>query len=133
MMKRVNLFNLGKMFLLLVALSSAVGCTWFRRGGETQTVVSPAPVPSAAPFERVEELPKVELFYGEGDCGPRFPNGMRGTCINNQPCNGFGVRGTNGSLECDCFGTKGGCGEGKVCSVIMRACVTLREAERKHR
>jgi len=93
-------------------------------------VVSSVALPSPKPVPSVAAPAREELFYGEGDCAPRFANGMRGTCINNKPCNGFGVKDKRGTLTCECFGVKGGCAEGTVCSVIKRACVPPKDAER---
>lgn len=133
-MKNINTLVI-RIALATLACCLTDGCALFRQSadkqsGEKQAVVSSVPLPSASPYERVQEQPPVELYYGEGDCAPKFANGMRGTCINNKPCNGFGVKDEKGNLECECFGVKGGCGEGMVCSVIKRACVPLFDAER---
>lgn len=93
-------------------------------------VVSSVALPSPEPLPFIAPPPREELFYGEGDCAPRFANGMRGTCINNKPCNGFGVKDEKGALQCECFGVKGGCADGTLCSVTGRACVPPHDAER---
>jgi hypothetical protein len=121
---------IGVVFVAL-ALSLLGSCASGKQTDREQhpSVASVSPQP-AKPIEQPREPPEVELFYGEGDCGPRFPNGMRGTCINNKPCSGFGVKDASGNLECDCFGVKGGCSEGKVCSVRKRACVNPQDDEK---
>lgn len=76
------------------------------------------PLPTAA--RAVVARPRVA---SEGDCAPRYAKGGRGTCINNQPCRGFGVRAENGSAVCICFDRDGGCGEGQRCDLKKMACV----------
>jgi len=117
---------------VIVCFSLAASCE-SRKADSRQDknpVVSSAPLPSPQAIPSVAAVPPEELSYGEGDCAPRFANGMRGTCINGKPCNGFGVKDQTGKIECECFGTKGGCPEGQVCSVIKRACVPPQDAER---
>ena len=128
------------MAVMVVAVTLTGSCSSLRRstggrssgGGNdnTHSVVSSVPLPQSTPVPTAPAPQRVELYYGEGDCAPRFANGMRGTCINNQPCNGFGVKDEKGNLQCECFGAKGGCPEGTVCSVTLHACVPLREAQR---
>jgi hypothetical protein len=117
--------------LLVLVFSLLDGCAGNKRREEppNPSVASVSP-PQGKPIQPPPEPPKVELFYGEGDCAPRFANGRRGTCINNQPCNGFGVKDASGKLECDCFGKRGGCEEGLVCSVRRRACVEPRDDDK---
>lgn len=118
--------------VILTAFSPSLfsGCASAKRGGQEHPSVASASPQPGRPIEVQPQQPEAELFYGEGDCGPRFPNGMRGTCINNKPCSGFGVRDAGGQMECDCFGVRGGCGEGLVCSVRRRACVEPRKDEK---
>ncbi len=72
-----------------------------------------------------------ELFYGEGDCAPKLPGGLRGTCINNRPCNGFGMRNAAGEIICACYSVIGGCDSSQACSKRRRACVPLLNADDK--
>ena len=129
-MKNIKRTVLISVVLVALAFSLSGGCTSGKRDDrEHPSVASVSPQP-AKRIEPPQEPKEVELFYGEGDCGPRFPNGMRGTCINNKPCSGFGVKDASGNLECDCFGVKGGCSEGKVCSVRKRSCVAPQDDEK---
>ena len=57
----------------------------------------------------------------KGDCAPRYANGMVGTCIDNKPCRGWGVK-TERGAECACFAKRGGCDAGYRCDV-RAACV----------
>ncbi len=116
-------------FIVAVALSASA-CSPAGQRGKDHPVVSPVQIAPGSPLEPVVQPRPVELYYGEGDCAPTFANGMRGTCINNKPCNGFGVKDEKGEMKCDCFGVRGGCGEDLVCSVIRRTCVALSKAER---
>ena len=68
----------------------------------------------------VQRLPRIE---SEGDCAPRYKNGMLGACIAGKECRGFGVRDKNGKALCTCYGLKGGCGEGQRCDDEKLACV----------
>src|SRR5689334_14780844 len=128
-MKQTKTFHvIGWLSVALVVLS-AFGCPRISQKDSGHSVISPVPVEPGRPIEPAQEPSPLELYYGEGDCGPRFPNGMRGTCINNKPCNGFGVKNEKGEMECECFGVKGGCAEGLICSAIKRACVPLSKAD----
>jgi hypothetical protein len=95
-------------------------------------VISSGPIEAGRPIPEVAQLPRLDISYGEGDCGPRFANGMRGTCINGKPCNGFGFKDTNGNIQCACFDKVGGCEENTGCSLVRRRCVPLREIERSY-
>ena len=112
--------------LLLIA-----GCAAGREPTSATSAVSPVPLAAERPLETVAPLPRVEIFYGEGDCAPRLPHGMRGTCIDNRPCNGFGFRDASGRIECACFATTGGCSEDQVCSLRARACVPAAQGDWK--
>ena len=129
-MKNVKRTVLISVVLVALAFSLSGGCTSGKRDDREHPSVASVSPQSAKRIEPPQEPKEVELFYGEGDCGPRFPNGMRGTCINNKPCSGFGVKDASGNLECDCFGVKGGCSEGKVCSVRKRSCVNPQDDEK---
>jgi hypothetical protein len=85
------------------------------------------PLPAPAPAVAVR--PPVP---SEGDCAPRYAKGGKGTCINNQPCRGFGVRAENGSAVCTCFGRDGGCGGGQRCDPKKLGCVPETESPFGH-
>jgi hypothetical protein len=63
----------------------------------------------------------------QGDCAPRYKNGLTGNCINNQPCRGFGVLNDKNNAECSCYGIAGGCQEAKRCDAIRKSCVPEEE------
>lgn len=117
--------------LLACAAMLCAACAPLPPAGTAGGDVSSVPLAAGPAIQRVAPLPRVEIDYGEGDCGPRFSNGMRGTCINKQPCNGFGFKDAAGKLECACFDTKGGCPDTHVCSLRARACVAPSEADFK--
>jgi hypothetical protein len=128
-MNNIKSFVFRLVFIAFV-FSLLGGCPSNKRQDQEHPSVASVSPQQGKPIQPPQEPPKVELFYGEGDCAPRFPNGMRGTCINNKPCSGFGVKDASGTLECDCFGVKGGCGEGLVCSARKRACVKPEDDEK---
>lgn len=132
-MNRIESPTLIGVILIVLAFALQGSCASSNRGSNSNqnypSVASVSPQPGR-PVQPQPEPSMQELFYGEGDCAPRFPNGMRGTCINNKPCSGFGVKDASGNMECDCFGVKGGCTEGKVCSVRQRACVDPKDDEK---
>lgn len=68
----------------------------------------------------IKQLPRVESI---GDCAPRYKVGGSGSCINNQPCRGFGVRDDTGKILCSCYGEIGGCSEGQRCDGRKLTCV----------
>lgn len=93
-------------------------------------MVSPVAVQPGNPIAHVPLLPRLEVSYGEGDCAPRFENGMRGTCINGKACNGFGFKDATGNIQCACFEKIGGCEANTACSLQRRACVAQRDIDR---
>jgi hypothetical protein len=127
-----NMYIVVALIVIVLAIGLAtVGRSLFSQSNSVDyPSVSSAPLPSAAPFSPVPLLTPVVLYYGEGNCAPRFANGMRGTCINNQPCNGFGMKDANGSLSCACYEVKGGCPNGFICSAIERRCVPEGDEDR---
>jgi hypothetical protein len=112
------------MALLVGAAATLVGCSG-RQPASDRSQVSPVaqnapkmqPIPAVAPAKALPRVPS------QGDCAPRYANGGRGMCINNQPCRGFGVRTENGSAACTCYGLDGGCKEGQRCDAMVLACV----------
>lgn len=123
--------SIGRWALPGLVVVLFVGCATAAPPATTESAVSSAPLTPAQPVERLAPLPRVEVEYGEGDCAPRYANGARGTCINSQPCNGFGFRDASGRLECACFAANGGCPDGQACSVRTRACVSPQDADIK--
>jgi hypothetical protein len=117
---------------LASAMLVALGCSAIgqapRRDGEA--VISVAPIVRGEIIEAPKGPAPEELYYGEGDCAPKFSNGMRGTCIGGKPCNGFGFKQESGAIECRCFDVKAGCADGLICSTRSRACLPLNKAER---
>jgi hypothetical protein len=113
---------------LAVALASAgaisiASCSQ-RDGNEKQVAPVSRTPPKLEPM-RTAARPLVARprVASEGDCAPRYAKGGRGTCINNQPCRGFGVRAESGAAVCICFAREGGCGEGQRCDLKKMACV----------
>ncbi|MDH3468870.1 MAG: hypothetical protein OES26_23775 [Gammaproteobacteria bacterium] len=68
------------------------------------------------------------IVPGKGNCAPQALKGETITaCCNNKPCLGHCVASSKGTVQCDCYGTKGGCGKGLVCCKFRRACVPADE------
>lgn len=83
---------------------------------ETEPRVEPLPRPAPP----IRNAPPVA---SQGDCAPRYANGLHGACINNQPCRGFGILGDSGQPVCACYATPGGCSQGERCDAVRKACV----------
>jgi len=68
--------------------------------------------------------PKLEVVASVGDCAPKSENQLAvAACFNNTPCRGKWARAEKGGVvECWCFATKGGCGEGTICCASSRKC-----------
>lgn len=113
--------------LLLAALLSASACS--RQSGGSQKQVSPVAQnqPKLEPISPVRPAVARALVASQGDCAPRYAVGGMGSCINNKPCRGFGVRAENGSAVCTCYGKDGGCGEGERCDLVKKRCVSEKE------
>lgn len=91
-----------------------------RRVEATSSVpVDPAALQHADIPNAVKRLPRVE---NDGDCAPHYKIGGMGTCINHQPCRGFGVRDETGNIVCTCYGAPG-CAEGQRCDDRKLTCV----------
>jgi len=130
MITLVKLRICGSLSTACLLIFFLAACSKTPRDTSGNPVVSPVPVKKGEPLARVEQLPRVEVSYGEGDCAPRFANGMRGTCIAGKPCNGFGFKDASGKIQCACFDKVGGCEENTGCSLLRRKCVPMRELER---
>jgi hypothetical protein len=83
--------------------------------------------PKLKPIIKVPPVVARPRVASEGDCAPVYASGLKGTCINGQPCRGFGVRGDDGGALCTCFGRDGGCQEGQRCDAQKLACVPEKE------
>ncbi len=58
-----------------------------------------------------------------GSCAPKPSAKFAVTsCVNDKPCNGHGLRMTDGSIVCACYETRGGCGEGQFCHARTFSC-----------
>lgn len=114
--------------LLPAALAILLSCS-SKQQPDDEKKVSPVAqsAPHLQPLPSVAPAPVRPPVASEGDCAPRYANGGKGTCINNQPCRGFGVRADNGSVVCTCFGRDGGCREGQRCDPQRLACVPEKE------
>lgn len=83
--------------------------------------VTPAVIPDA---------PRPPVVASKGDCAPRAEGeATLVACCNNHPCIGECVESAPGKIECDCYGTRGGCEAGLVCCKYRRACVKPEECE----
>ena len=113
---------------LLFALMTVTGCSRQGKSGEEKR---PSPVaqdaPVFQPLPQASPAPVRERVASQGDCAPQYKVGGKGTCINNQPCRGFGVKAENGGAVCTCYGKDGGCGEGQRCDTRRLACVPENE------
>jgi hypothetical protein len=110
--------------LIAFGLSMLTGCS--RRAPADKEKVQP--VTEQAPRLEPHSLPErvqvnAPAVASQGECAPRFKNGLTGTCINNQPCRGFGVLNDKHQAECSCYGLGGGCQEGQRCDTIRKSCV----------
>ena len=126
------MYRLAGLLLLCVVLSAAACASLGERGtgGDERTVeaTTTAPgglVPLGPPDGRAMVNRPIEL--GSGDCAPRYTGTLVGTCINNQPCRGFGERDERGTLHCTCFARREGCAETERCDLQQKACVPLGE------
>ena len=124
---RMSLLRTLAVMLAWVALVAVVSCSPQSSDESkvepvSQTPPKLTPMPAAVP-----PLVARPPVASEGDCAPRYANGSKGTCINNQPCRGFGVRADDGSAVCTCFGLDGGCREGQRCDPQKLACLPEKE------
>lgn len=118
---------------LLLTLSCAIasGCS-SRQQSASDDQKKVNPVSETAPkFESLPQTAPVVLrsrtVASVGDCGPRYENGLRGACINNQPCRGIGVLDSAGKPACACYARAGGCSVSERCDSIKKACVPEKE------
>jgi len=103
-----------------------------QNGRPIEGVSSVKPDPSALVQPReavaVRQLPRVESV---GPCAPVYRTGQRGSCINDAPCRGFGVRAEDGRVLCTCYGQLGGCNESQRCDDRKLICVPDDEPPRE--
>jgi len=121
---------MNRIFTITVVIVVALGFCIFpgcsRRPPADKEKVQP--VTDKVPKMEPQHLPeRVEVnapaVSSKGDCAPRFKNGLTGSCINNQPCRGFGVLNEKHQAVCSCYGLVGGCKEGQRCDTIRKICV----------
>lgn len=114
--------------LLAFTLGTVPGCS--RRPPADKEKVQP--VSEQRPHLEPQSIPaRVQPneppVASQGDCAPRYKNGLTGTCINNQACRGFGVLNEKKVAECSCYGIVGGCQAGQRCDAIRKTCVPEEE------
>jgi hypothetical protein len=117
--------------LLAAACATVAGCKPKQQSARNdQTQVNPVsetqpkfePLPPTAPVTLSSRFaPSI------GDCGPKYANGLRGACINNQPCRGIGIYDSAGKAVCACYARVGGCSESERCDAIKKTCVPEKE------
>ncbi len=128
---KIDLRGLRRTLLALglLAAVAATGCSQQPQSGKennADAVAQSSPKLEPLPPAAVPKPPRPRVA-SQGDCAPRYPGGSRGTCINNQPCRGFGVLDDNGKAVCTCYGRDGGCSEGQRCDGMRLACVPEKE------
>ena len=117
---------------LLIALLVAVAS--HASSGTAAQAEQPKPPPSDASSRggfqtQAVPIPRLPPVASQGGCEPRYRNGMVGSCINDKPCRGFGVREEDGSAQCICYIRRGGCNENERCSPEEGQCVADDESE----
>jgi hypothetical protein len=119
--------------LLILALSA--GCLCAACGRQRPADREPQKVePVSQTVPHMEPLPppvavvaRATPVPSQGDCAPKYANGLVGTCINNQACRGFGILDASGRAVCACFAKAGGCGQDERCDAMKRGCVPERQ------
>lgn len=130
---RYDVERLVRRLLVLLITGSIVvaGCARGRQSARddekkvdpvSQTAPKLEPMPRTAPV-----IAQTTPVPSRGDCAPKYANGLVGTCINNEPCRGFGVLAANGKAVCACYAKAGGCGQDERCDAIKKACVPEKE------
>jgi hypothetical protein len=124
-----RLVTLCSLILLMATCSVVIGSSCQRSSREVKKVdpISQTP-PKLQPLPRTAPvIASAQPVPSQGNCAPRYANGLHGTCINNQPCRGFGVVGQDGKPVCACYAKVGGCNEGERCDALKKACVPEKE------
>jgi len=125
----------NKVFHLLLLVSLSViglssGCNRQTSGARDQRRVDPVSQtpPQFQPLPpQVDAVARATPVPSQGDCAPKYANGLVGTCINNQACRGFGILDQSGRAACACFARAGGCNADERCDAVKKACVPDRE------
>ena len=87
---------------------------------ERQRMMSETRVMQPGPDERFD------IVVVGGGCAPKTSAKFAVTsCVNEQPCNGHGLRGEDGKVTCACFSVRGGCSADTFCHNRSRSCVKL--------
>ncbi len=114
--------------LLIVALMGGLlaGCNQQRTVSRDPQKVDP--VSQTAPHIEplgppVAVLAQATPVPSQGDCAPKYANGLVGTCINGQACRGFGILDASGRAACACYAKAGGCTAGERCDAVKKGCV----------
>ena len=126
MTRHFNWLPAAMLVLLLAGTLLMTGCSGRPSASDDQKKVDPVsqtppklePLPRTAPV-----LLKRTPVPSRGDCAPKYANGLHGTCINDQPCRGFGVLNDAGKPVCACYAKEGGCSRDERCDVISKRCV----------
>jgi hypothetical protein len=101
----------------------ATACTGSQRTHPNVDSVAIGSTPPAEPFRTTgQPAPLLPRVPSRGDCAPRYSNGTQGTCVNDKPCRGFGVR-DGKQVICACFVRRGGCDEDERCEPRQSRCV----------
>ena len=113
--------------VVLLALTFAAGCERSKEKSleatsSVQIAVEPLQVNSDTTLVRA--LPRVDTG---GDCAPQYRHGGGGSCVNNSPCRGFGVKDHSGQIVCSCYGDIGGCSALQRCDEKQVRCVSDEE------
>ena len=112
-----------------MAISEAIAPAAERPAAQQATPTATGAVSRDEFKTRAEPLRRLPPVASEGGCEPRYRNGQTGTCINQQPCRGFGVRETDGRAVCICYITRGGCADEERCDAQEGQCVKDDERE----
>ena len=69
---------------------------------------------------------RFDIVVVGGTCAPKTSAKFAVTsCVNDQACNGHGLRGDDGKVSCACFSVRGGCSADTFCHNRSRSCVKL--------
>jgi hypothetical protein len=84
------------------------------------SAVAPPTKPFSGVATPVRDYPRVA---SSGRCAPIYKNGMRGNCIADKPCRGYGIRTDDNQVLCMCYLTHGGCEAKSRCDDRAHACL----------
>lgn len=117
--------------LAMIVFVSCMATTIFAAApAKTEPTATASGETTRAAFQsRAEPLPRLPAVASEGGCEPRYRNGLVGTCINHQPCRGFGVRESDGGASCVCYVKRSGCNADERCDAQEAQCVKDDESE----